>query len=46
MLPVIHEGVVDQTLPTNSSSGLFKVNTHDNQQILLCIFGILDQEVS
>lgn len=46
LLPVIHEGIVDQTLPTNSGSGLFKIDTHDNQKIFLDSFIEVNQELS
>jgi hypothetical protein len=42
-LPVVDIRVIDQTLPADSSSGLFKVGAHDNNKLTFKAFLYLEQ---
>jgi hypothetical protein len=46
VLPVVQLGIIDQTLPANSSTGFFKVNTHDNAKVFFASLVVCDQLLS
>ncbi len=42
---VIHEWVIDETLPTNRCAWFFKVHTHDDEQVISVLFACLEQAI-